>query len=650
VDTRTEWPLLRILTYCSILLGIGCALGFPAGVCGQQDSGPLNILNNRGPGEGGLNNIVETGNVEVYIQQPSGAPVEGVAVVTLMNLSGQVYRQTTTKTGFVSFNNVAPTEYKIQVVSPAYERAVKQVDASRKSSAKVTIVLTVPEGGLDVATANSLAALKPKAQKEVVKAMEALRDNKPDVARGHLESVNRMAPNQAEVRYLFGVYSSELKDWTKAKEYWTQTLALNPRHVRALVSLAETSIQEKKPSEAMEYSTRAVEADAASWRAHALRAEASLLLGERDECVKEAERAMELGRGQAAILQPLLARALAERGDKERALALLEGYVRDHPTDVAAKKDLEILRAPPVAGASGSGSAATREDLNAAALNETVLATMGRSTWMPPDIDESIPPVETGATCQLDEIVRNAGARMQELIRNVDRFAATEAVTHETINKKGLASDAETAKFDYMVSIEALRSGFLNVEEYRTIRYSSPGFPASVMTNGLPAMVLAFHPRFANNYEMSCEGLARSSGQLAWQVHFLQRRDRPNELRSYKLGGDGPSYAVAVKGRAWLSAESYQILRMETDLVAPMPEIRLAADHIAVEYGPVHFKSGALDMWLPQTADVFYQWRGQRVHRRHSFSHYLLFSVDDKQRISAPKGGRELPPESDKPR
>src|SRR6202140_4188456 len=642
--------MLRTLPYCPIFLVLVCALVFPAGVCGQQDTGPLgNVLGNRGlPGEGGFHNVIDTSNVEVYIQQPGGAPIEGVAVVTLYSLSGQFYRQGTTKTGVMRFNDVAPTEYKVQVVSPAYARAVKQVDAPSNSSAKVTIVLTVPEGGLDVATANSLGSLKPKAQKDLIKAMEALRANKPEVARGHLDSVNRVAPHQPEVTYLYGVYSSELKDWPRAKEYWAQTLTLNPKHLRALLSLAEISLREKKFSEASEYSTRAVDADSGSWRAHATLAEASLLLGKRDESVKEAERAMELGRGKAAIVQPLLARALAERGDKERALALLEGYVRDHPVDVVAKKDLEILHAP--AGSGATAATGSREDMSADALNEMVLATMGRATWMPPDIDESIPPIEPGATCQVDEVVRNAGARMQELIRNVDRFAATEAVTHEIINKTGLASPAETAKFDYMVSIEALRGGFLNVEEFRTMKNSSPGFPGSIMTNGLPAMVLAFHPRFANNYEMGCEGLARASGQLAWQVNFRQRKDRPNELRSYKLGGEGPTYPVAVKGRAWISAESYQIVRMETDLVAPIPEIRLAADHIAVEYGPVHFQSGALDMWLPQTADVFYQWKGQRVHRRHSFSHYLLFSVDDRQRISTPKGEQEPPPENDKPR
>jgi tetratricopeptide (TPR) repeat protein len=632
--------MLRRLTHRYILLllagmvlfPIDLAL-FPAEVFAQQAN--VGSLGTRGlPGSGGLNGMIETANLDISINDPTGAPLQGMAVVTLAKINGQVYRQSIAKKGYVRFSDVAPTEYTVQVVAPAYERAVKQLEARGSSLTQITIVLNPSGDGSDIATALALAALKPKAQKEAVKATEALRDQKPEAARGHLEKLNRLAPHQAEVSYLFGVYFSELKDWEKAKSYWMQTLALNRNHLRTLVSLGEISIQEKKNGEAMEYARRAVEADSVSWRAHAILAEAALQQGQHEESVKEAERALELAHGQASVVQPLLARALAERGDKERASAVLENYIHEHPVDTAAKKQLELLHAAAPVKASSVAVGPKAE-----ALNEIVLATMGSSNWMPPDIDESVPPLEPGATCALEEVVQNAGARMQELIQNVDRFTATEAVTHELIDKKGLSLGVETAKFDYVVSIEALRGGFLNVDEYRQLKSSSPGFPGGIATNGLPAMVLAFHPRFAKNYEMSCEGLARASGQLAWQVHFLQRKDRPNELRSYKFGGDGPRYQVPVKGRAWIAADTYQIVRIETDLVAPLPEIRLMADHIAVEYGPVHFRGGTVDMWLPQIAEVFYQWKGTRVHRQHRFSNYLLFSVEDKQKISTPKQG-----------
>jgi gamma-glutamylcyclotransferase (GGCT)/AIG2-like uncharacterized protein YtfP len=133
------------------------------------------------------------------------------------------------------------------------------------------------------------------------------------------------------------------------------------------------------------------------------------------------------------------------------------------------------------------------------------------------------------------------------------------------------------------------------------------------------------------------EGLARWGETLAWQVHFRQRSDKPNTVRAYRLGSEGPSYPVALKGRTWIAADTYQILRLETDLIAPLPQIRLVADHTAIEYGPVHFQKGNVDMWLPQSAEVYYDWRGRRSHRRHSFSNYLLFSVGDRQHISVPK-------------
>jgi hypothetical protein len=139
------------------------------------------------------------------------------------------------------------------------------------------------------------------------------------------------------------------------------------------------------------------------------------------------------------------------------------------------------------------------------------------------------------------------------------------------------------------------------------------------------------------NFKVACEGLARSNGAPAWQIHFRQRADKPNTIRTYQLGTQGPVYSVALKGRAWIAADTFQIVRLETDLVAPLPEIRLVADHAAIEYAPVHFRTGNLDMWLPQTAEIHYDWRGRRTHRRHSFRNYLLFSVDDKQEISAPK-------------
>jgi len=635
--------MLRARTYLYIVLSIPGTTLLPTIVPARQSSVP------RDPsGVAGLEGMIPTASLDVYVQESNGAPVESLAVVTLTTLAGRTYRQGTTKGGYVRFNDLAATEYKIQVVAPAYERAVNQVEAIGFTTKRVTIVLQPGSNSGDAALAEGIASMKPKAQKEMAKAKEALRANKPTVARTHLDALNRMAPNQAEVSYLFGVYASQLNDEAQAKAYWTRTLQINPKHFRALLSLSEISVDEKKPTEAVEYLKRAIEAEPFSWRPHVVLAEAFYLQHSRDEAIKEAERAMELGRGQAAIIEPLLAQCLAERGDRDKAVSTLQVYLQDHAADAAAKKQLESLQNPKALGAS-SDVAGLSNETDMSAFIAAAKALPVPSSWMPLDVDDKMPPVEPGAACALDEVVQNAGKRLQELVKNVDRFTATELVTDESINKWGLPSFPEKAQFDYIVSMEETRPSALSVEEYRERRASSKGFPEAVMTSGLPALVVIFHPIYVGNYEMTCEGLARWNGGLAWQVHFRQRKDKPNTIRSYRLGLEGQGYPVALKGRAWIAADTYQIVRLETSMVAPMPQIRLAAEHVNIEYAPVQFRKGTLEMWLPANVEVYYDWKGRRVHRQHKFSNYLLFSVDDRQKISAPKGQDAPPADSEKP-
>jgi hypothetical protein len=245
------------------------------------------------------------------------------------------------------------------------------------------------------------------------------------------------------------------------------------------------------------------------------------------------------------------------------------------------------------------------------------------------------------AACALDEVVERVGKRVEEFVKNVDRFTAIESLKHESINKWGFAESPEARKFDYVASIDQYRPGYFNVMEYRSGGQALSDFPDGVETSGLAALALIFHPNNAGNFAMSCEGLGRWNGRLAWQVHFRQRADKPNTIRAYKVGENGPAYPVALRGRAWIAADSYQIVRMETDLVAPLPQIRLFSDHAIVDYGPVRFRKGNVEMWLPQSAELYCDWKGRRMHRRLSFSNYLLFSVDEKQKISEPKAGPE---------
>jgi tetratricopeptide (TPR) repeat protein len=621
--------VFRLTKYLAFLSLFHCTACFYGAVFAQRPTASPGRTTRQGADASPLEN-----GLDIYVKGADGGPIEGIALVTLVAVTGPILRQGTTVGGHIQFRGVAASDYTIRVVAPGYESVAEEFRGYNAGASTIIIDMRPASNGKTVAGSSEIL-LAPKVQKELAKALEALRVTKPEQALSHLEAAYRKAPNHPAVNYLYGVYFLQMKDQEKAKSYWGKALEFDPQNVSALLALSEAFVNEQKLTEAEAYVKRAVEVAPNSWRAHAILADVFLKERFTKDSIKEADHALELGHGQAAIVQPLLARALAEGGNKERAAKVLEEYVQGHPNDAVARKQLESMRSSQ-AVISNSGGEASAEVLPAN-VTESAIALPLPSNWSPPDVDENVPPVEPGVACALDEVVQNAGKRVEEFIKNVDRFAATEFLRHESVNKWGYADPPETRRFDYVVSIEQYRPGYFDVIEYRGNKYSPAQFPDGVETRGLPSMALIFHPNNAGNFAMSCEGLGQWNGTPAWQVHFRQRPDKPKTIRAYRIGENGPSYPVALRGRVWIAADSYQIVRMETDLVAALPEIRLFVDHIVVEYGPMRFKNRNVEMWLPQSAELYSDWRGKRMHRRHSFSNYMLFSVDEKQYISEPK-------------
>jgi Tfp pilus assembly protein PilF len=564
--------------------------------------------------------------VEVDIKGEDGQAVDGPVSVSLVQENGQVFMTALAKKGKARFGDVPKSSLTVEVVAPGFQTFERRFEVFNRASVRLKINLQPMTDREMAAAARGFAALNPKAQKDIGKALEALRANRPAQARNHLESAEREAPDNAEVEYLFGVYASQLNNEALARTYWMKAVKLNPTHLNALLAVSQSLLQELKADEAIPYLTRALDMEPSSWRAHMLMAQADLLKGDHRGAVKQAERAMEFGHEQAAFVQPLLARAMYESGDKERATLLLTDYVAAHPWDANGGELLKRMT-------HRSGPAATTDTAEL-----TTVATLPMpSNWLPPDVDEKTPPVEPGAVCSLDEVVQKAGNQIEQLVHDVDRFTATELLRHESVDKYGIASPPQKRKFDYLVSIQEVSQGHLNVTEYRDGGEAQDQFPDGIATYGLPALVLIFHPYYAANYTMNCEGLGRVNGTLAWQIHFRQRQEKANELQTYQIGLHGPAYCVGLRGRAWISVDSYQIIRMETDIIGPVPQIKLFAEHTAIEYGPVKFRQGKETLWLPASVELYFAWRGRQAHRWHTFNNYMLFAVDDKQRIAAPK-------------
>jgi len=93
---------------------------------------------------------------------------------------------------------------------------------------------------------------------------------------------------------------------------------------------------------------------------------------------------------------------------------------------------------------------------------------------------------------------------------------------------------------------------------------------------------------------------------------------------------------VLTQGLAWIDPDNYQIIRMWTGLMAPVPEIKLEAQTTRVNFAEVHFQGMASGLWLPSKVQVETKWGDLIFRNSHTYSEFKLFSVQTQERHDSP--------------
>jgi tetratricopeptide (TPR) repeat protein len=556
--------------------------------------------------------------------------------------------QPTTDGGQAIFPTLSPGDYVVEVSAPGYRSVQTQVVlAAAKETESIDVLMLPDSGKAEAQRAPGAPILAPKALKETEKGLQALQADKLDDAELHLKRAMQLAPGFPDVNYLMGLLWMRRHDNVQARGYLEKAVALAPKHAPALQALGEVEFIQRDYPHAVASLEQSIAIRPNAWRAHWLAGAAYFQEKEYQKAREECEEALRVGQDKAGSVRFLLGEARAALGERVAALAALEQFVReqpDVPQAVTARKLMEQLRT------AEPGKNETAAALPGALANPPVIAATANlndlafppilpaieTNWAPLDVDEEKLSTDAGASCALNAVTEAAGARVEELVKNVDRFTATEEMEHESVSPLGVRLSRETRTFNYLVAIRKLGGRSMDVQEYRDGSVSTQLFPAHMATLGLPMLALVFHSYYRPEYEFKCEGRAEWRGRPAWVVHFRQKDNEISEMRVYRVNGQ--SFPVHLKGRAWIDAENSQILAMEADMMKTVPEIRLIRDHQMIEYGPVEFQKAKTPMWLPKSADWYCNLAGQRYHRRHTFSHFLLFSVEDIQKIEAPKG------------
>jgi len=488
------------------------------------------------------------------------------------------------------------------------------------------------------------------ARGEYQKACLASQKKKLEDAERHLRLAIAKFKDYSAAWVLLGVVLDQERREQEARDACSRVPTIDAKYFPAYLCLGEFSARNQEWERLLDLANIALGLNSENdGYAHYYRAMAYFYRNNFVDAQKDALQAAEINLNHNYLpLYFLLAQIYAAQGDKAAAAAELRVALKNH-NDPALEEIAKRYLAKLEAGAtttiaqnsempSESAASITLADTSDEAIAYMSALRTPNDSWIPEDIDHAVPPVASGSACSLPVVLDGAGQRIVELVHNVDRFTATEILMHQPVDHLGHMGPVTTTQFSYLVSYTEDPTGPLHVDEFRSGSLSFDPFPNQIATVGTPSLVLVFHPRYVNNFKMQCEGLGQWHGQPAWQVRFEQRADRPNLTYSFSV--DRTTYAVNLRGRAWILAGSYQVARLETDLVQSVPKIRLRLDHQSVEYRPLKTSAKNLQLWLPSSTELYMDFRGRRFYRKHSFTDFKIFSVDTQYKVSDPKEGR----------
>ncbi len=421
-------------------------------------------------------------------------------------------------------------------------------------------------------------------------------DDWDGASRALAESVNATLANKKmgrpEPMVAYGTWVSWQHDPEKAESFFLEALKYAPQNALALQELGRALLAEQKFDFAGEYLKKAVDAGAGP-EARLLYVEALVGIGQANEAAVEMNRYLD---GRDVKKLPARVRqvwtSVQNRQKVEAAFAKARAE-KNQPVD--------FLRHPPTDLIRG----------------------------LEPAVDQE----------QLSTILDGVGARISELIQNFPNTTSLEAIHQEKLGRKGAVSETQHQKFRYLCLAprEAWGPGF---REYRADLGGNETVPKGLsdgfmLTKGFASTPLFFHPSYQTESTFHYLGRQNLNGRATYVIAFAQIPGKAHLTGDFRKGDT--SITTFSQGLAWFDTSTYQIVRLYTDLLAPLPELRLEQQTMNVEFNEVHFNHLKQALWLPEDVTVTLDWNGKRLRNRHEYSDFKLFDVDASEKIGKPK-------------
>ena len=418
-------------------------------------------------------------------------------------------------------------------------------------------------------------------------------DARETLAEAGRDSLANQQIGRPEPLIAYGTWLSWQNDAEKALPFFVEAVKFGPQDPLALEELGRALVATQQLEAATEYLKKALAAGAGS--------EAKLLYIE--SC---------LGTGHFGEATSEMNRYLAGRDVKTMPLRVRKVWV-----DVQNREKLE--------------AAYTNKEPQKGRYHFDFLQNP------PHDMIDGLEPALDQA--QLEPILTGVAANISAMFANFPNTSSRESIHQEKIGGKGKVRGSKNQEFRYLCM--APRQGWgPTFKEYRVDSAGTEIGPKGVeegymVTRGFNAATLVFHPDYRSETTFRYLGRQQTNGHVTYVVAFAQIPSKAHLRGLFKAGQSWlPTFS---QGLAWIDPSSYQIVRLRTELLRPLPELRLERESTEINFSQVGFKRITQTFWLPQQVTVAINWDGKQLRNTHEYSDFRLFSVDATEKVGKPK-------------
>jgi VWFA-related protein len=228
---------------------------------------------------------------------------------------------------------------------------------------------------------------------------------------------------------------------------------------------------------------------------------------------------------------------------------------------------------------------------------------------------------------ELPMILQKIGRSMDDFASEIGDLIAEEDLTQEKLNEKGDVKARQRIQDNYLILHHSYSWGAS--AEYRMDdkgnRLGAVGLKEGyLVTSGHALSCMNFSTLNQSQSRYRYLGEEKIDSRETYVLGFVQKAGEATFLTTVRVTGVMPM-DMLTQGILWVDKNSFQIVRMRSDLLAPNDDIQLGRLTTELTFGEVQLQDVPDPLWLPRDADVYIEIGIQKCRNLHHYTNYRRY-------------------------